>query len=234
MELALKEKDRLAALGVMAAGIAHEVNTPITGISSYAQMLIQDTDPDDPRYSLLRKVERQTFRASRIVNSLLSLARDQEIDLEPVDLHELIEESLELVQEQMQTNRVEAELRAPEGASVVAGSDDQLQQVFTNLFLNAIEAMKVEGGRLRVDIEEDDDFVNVIVRDTGPGIASAERERIFEPFFSTKQNSGGSGLGLSISHEIIRRHGGELQLENGEVAAGCRFRVKLRRVQSQA
>ncbi len=234
MELALKEKDRLAALGVMAAGIAHEVNTPITGISSYAQMLIQDTDPDDPRYSLLRKVERQSFRASRIVNSLLSLARDQEIDLEPVDLHELIEESLELVQEQMQTNRVEAELRAPEAASVVAGSDDQLQQVFTNLFLNAIEAMKGEGGRLRVDIEEDDDFVNVIVRDSGPGIASAERERIFEPFFSTKQSSGGSGLGLSISHEIIRRHGGELQLENGEVAEGCRFRVKLRRVQSQA
>jgi len=226
MEHALEEKERLAALGMMAAGIAHEVNTPITGISSYAQMLLASTDADDPRYALLKKVERQSFRASRIVNSLLSLARNQTIDAQPVDLGELVGECLELLHDRMDAQGILVEVRGGDRPAIAAGADGELQQVFTNLFQNAIEAMD-EGGLLRVEITGDDGWIEVAIDDDGSGISPALRERVFEPFYSTKQRTGGSGLGLSISHEIIRRHGGELRLEERPDGPGCRFVVRV-------
>jgi signal transduction histidine kinase len=227
MEQALKEKDRLAALGVMAAGIAHEVNTPITGISSYAQMLLEATDDADPRYDLLQKVERQTFRASKIVNSLLSLARDKGVDGREVDLRALLEESIEVVAERAERSDVRTEVDICDGDLTMLVSDGQLQQVFTNLFQNAIEAMEPDGGVLKTNVVADAEWVQVDVIDSGPGIARSERGRVFEPFYSTKVSSGGTGLGLSISHEIVRRHGGELSLV--EEAPGGHFRVRLPR-----
>ena len=222
MERALKEKDRLAALGVMAAGIAHEVNTPITGISSYAQMLLSTTANEDPRYDLLKKVERQTFRASRIVNSLLSLARNQDkLAPQQVDIGELIHESAELLADNAEATGVELDIELPEQRPYVDGSDGQIQQVFTNLFQNALDAMSNGGGQLRVRVTADEDWIETTVEDSGPGIDPEHRDRIFEPFYSTKQSSGGSGLGLSISHEIVRRHGGELRLEDSEEGRGC-------------
>lgn len=227
MERALKENERLAALGVMAAGIAHEVNTPITGISSYAQMLLECTGEQDPRYPLLKKVERQTFRASRIVNSLLSLARNEDGEPQPLDLGKVVDDSLELLQQRIEKWRIRVEVRGRDEELVVRGFDGQLHQVFTNLFQNAIEAMKEEGGTLRVDFDAVDSWIEVGVEDTGPGIPAAMRQRIFEPFYTTKQEAGGTGLGLSISHEIVRRHGGELRLEEMEPSTGCRFVVRL-------
>jgi PAS domain S-box-containing protein len=149
MERRLEEKERLAALGIMAAGIAHEVNTPITGISSYAQMLLAETAEDDPRWALLKKVERQTFRASRIVNSLLSLARNQSIDAQPVDVGELCRECLELLRDRHDGQHIAIEVRNGGEPAIALGADGELQQVFTNLFQNAIEAMR-DGGQLRV------------------------------------------------------------------------------------
>jgi PAS domain S-box-containing protein len=226
MERKLEEKERLASLGIMAAGIAHEVNTPITGISSYAQMLLDATESSDPRYPLLKKVERQTFRASRIVNSLLKLARNQEVESTPVDVRELVSECLELLRDRTEALRIRVESNG-DGAAIVAGSDGELQQVFTNLLQNAIEAMH-DGGTLRVTTRLADPWVEVAIDDTGPGIDGAVRERVFEPFYSTKQRAGGTGLGLSISHEIVRRHGGELSIEDRPDGPGCRFVVRLR------
>jgi signal transduction histidine kinase len=227
MERKLEEKERLAALGIMAAGIAHEVNTPITGISSYAQMLLDSTDRDDPRYPLLEKVERQTFRASRIVNSLLRLARNQQVEEQSIDVGELVKECLDLLRDRIEAERLHLETVAAEGPAIAMGSDAELQQVFTNLFLTAIEAMD-EGGTLRVETRVVDSWIEVTVDDTGPGISQAARERVFEPFYSTKQRTGGTGLGLSISHEIIRRHGGELAIEDRLDGRGTRFLVRLR------
>ncbi|HVR29041.1 MAG TPA: ATP-binding protein [Thermoanaerobaculia bacterium] len=229
MERALEEKERLASLGIMAAGIAHEVNTPITGISSYAQMLLAATDATDPRYELLKKVERQTFRASRIVNSLLSLARNQAIDAQPVDVGELVDECLELLHDRTEAQGIEVEVQKGAEPAIATGADGELQQVFTNLFQNAIEAQD-GGGLLRVGVSVANPWIEISVDDGGPGISPALRERVFEPFYSTKQRSGGSGLGLSISHEIIRRHGGELQLEERPDGPGCRLLVRLRAV----
>jgi hypothetical protein len=227
MERKLEEKERLASLGIMAAGIAHEVNTPITGISSYAQMLLASTDSGDPRYPLLKKVERQTFRASRIVNSLLKLARNQAVETNPVDVTELVGECLELLRDRIEALRIRVVMDNGIGHPIVNGSDGELQQVFTNLLQNAIEAMH-DGGTLRVSTRLTDPWIEVAIDDTGPGIDPAARERVFEPFYSTKQRAGGTGLGLSISHEIVRRHGGELAIEDRPDGPGCRFVVRLR------
>ena len=115
MENAMREKDRLAALGMLAAGVAHEVNTPITGISSYAQMLLEDTEPSDPHYEILKKVERQTFRAARIVNNLLEFARKRDNEPKPVALAPLVGESLELLADRIAKRRIEVALDTPVG-----------------------------------------------------------------------------------------------------------------------
>ena len=226
MENALKEKDRLAALGMLAAGVAHEVNTPITGISSYAQMLLSETAESDPHYEILKKVERQTFRAARIVNNLLEFARNRQNERRPVALQPLLSESIDLLGDRLGRRHIELQFAPPSEKIVVLGSDGELQQVFTNLLLNAVDAMVETGGRLTVGIEADDDWARVRIADTGPGIPPERLEKIFQPFFSTKLASGGTGLGLSISYDIVRRHGGSLRVESQPGAGAC-FVVEL-------
>jgi len=228
MENALKEKDRLAALGMLAAGVAHEVNTPITGISSYAQMLLSDTAESDPRYELLKKVERQTFRAARIVNNLLEFARDKHGERRPIALGPVVTESIELLDDRINRRGIEIDFRAPESEVVVMGCDGELQQVFTNLIANAADAMAERGGRLTVTLESDAQRARVTVADDGPGIPPERLEKIFQPFFSTKLTRGGTGLGLSISYDIVRRHGGDLRVTS-RPGEGASFVVELPR-----
>ncbi len=236
METALKEQDRLAALGMLAAGVAHEVNTPITGISSYAQMLLSDIPEDHPHHEILKKVERQTFRAARIVNNLLELARDRQKERRPVPLKPLLTECVDLLGERLDKKRIEITWELPAEDVVVMGCDGELQQVFTNLIVNAFDAMGVSpscpspaspvGGRLTLRLEADEDKARVYVQDTGPGIPPEKLEAIFQPFFSTKLSRGGTGLGLSISSEIVRRHGGRLEAVSRPGEGGC-FLVEL-------
>ncbi len=230
MENAMREKDRLAALGMLAAGVAHEVNTPITGISSYAQMLLEDTEPSDPHYELLKKVERQTFRAARIVNNLLEFARKRDNEPKPVALAPLVGESLELLNDRIAKRCIEVVWTPPaDKADVqVVGCDGELQQVFTNLILNAVDAMSETGGRLAVSLEPAGSLVTVKVADSGPGIPPEKLEMIFQPFYSTKLNRGGTGLGLSISYDIVRRHGGDLRVVSRPGEGAC-FVVELPR-----
>lgn len=225
MERTLREQDRLAALGVLAAGVAHEVNTPITGISSYAQMLLADTPESDPRHAILKKVERQTFRAARIVNNLLEFARNRTDERGPVDVGVVLEEALDLVKEHRDQRGVALELELPPEPIVVQASDGELQQVFTNLALNAIDAME-SGGTLGVRAGVDAGRAWIRVTDTGPGMAPEMLARIFEPFYSTKVERGGTGLGLAISHDIVRRHGGALEVTS-EIGHGSIFTVEL-------
>ena len=226
MEKDLEEKGRLAAIGVMAAGIAHEVNTPLTGISSYAQMLLAKTDPGDPRYELLKKVERQTFRASGIVNSLLSLARSRTQKPENLELGPLLNECADLVVDTQQAKAVRIE-RNVEPDLIVTAREGELQQVFTNLISNSIEAMGPKGGHLLLSASVQGKWTEVVVEDTGPGIDGSLRKKVFEPFYSTKQDQGGTGLGLSISAEIIHRNGGQLNIEDPSDGFGCRIAVRL-------
>ncbi|HBL26886.1 MAG TPA: hypothetical protein DD490_08635 [Acidobacteria bacterium] len=240
MEKALQENERLAALGMLAAGVAHEVNTPITGISSYAQMLLAETPESDPHYDILKKVERQTFRASRIVNNLLELARRRPNESRPVALIPLLRESIELLADRLEKRRVEVVWELPEGATDgdlrVTGCDGELQQVFTNLLLNAFDAVAGPGacsdrpgrppGRIVISLVAEAGRLSVRIADNGPGIPPEKLETIFQPFYSTKLNRGGTGLGLSISSEIVRRHGGLLRTESRPGEGAC-FIVEL-------
>jgi PAS domain S-box-containing protein len=230
MENALKEQERLAALGMLAAGVAHEVNTPITGISSYAQMLLDSTPADDPRRELLEKVEKQTFRAARIVNNLLDFARKPSGERAPVSMAPLLNECLVLLKERLHSKNVRLEWQQPTEEIRVQGNIGELQQIFTNLVVNAIDALE-EAGVLRVHLEADDRWVWASIEDDGPGIAMQDLEKIFQPFYSTKLSKGGTGLGLSISYNIVRRHGGEIRVVS-QPGEGSRFIVELPRLLS--
>jgi two-component system NtrC family sensor kinase len=233
MENTLKEKERLASLGMLAAGVAHEVNTPITGISSYAQMLLADTAPEDPRRDLLEKVEKQTFRAARIVNSLLEFARDRQRDEGPVEVTSQLAECLELLKERIEENKIELVWKPPSDEILVMGNEGELQQVFSNLIVNAVDAIGAEGGRLEVALEAGDEWVWATFEDSGPGIPPAELDKIFQPFYSTKLGNGGTGLGLSISFNIARRHGGEIRVVS-HPGEGSKFIVELPRYRPAA
>ncbi len=227
MENELKEKDRLASLGMLAAGVAHEVNTPITGISSYAQMLLASTPEEDPRHRVLKKMERQTFRAAQIVHNLLEFARNREPDRGAVELVPLINESLDLLAERFEEYDIELNWKPlANGTPRVDGNGGELQQVFTNLILNALDAMGTEGGKLTVELENDDRWVWASVEDSGPGISPDKLDKIFQPFFSSKLKTGGTGLGLAITYNIVRRHGGDIRVIS-HPGDGCRFVVEL-------
>ncbi len=233
MENALKEKDRLASLGMLAAGVAHEVNTPITGISSYAQMLLAETPSDDPRHKLLKKVESQTFRAANIVNGLLDFARNRGGEHTTLDLGPMVDESLDLLRERLHQQHVGLEWQVPGDKIEVVGNTIELQQVVTNLTLNAIDAMsETENAKLTVAAGSSRPrgagtaMAWITIEDNGPGIPPADLDKIFQPFYSTKLSSGGTGLGLSISYNIIRRHHGTIRVVS-QPGEGCRFIVEL-------
>lgn len=233
MELALQEKERLASLGMLAAGVAHEVNTPLTGISSYAQMLMQDVPEDSPHHEILKKMERQTFRAAQIVNNLLEFSRNRREELVPVALPQLLEECLEMLADRAHAAAVELHLEPLEDTLRVLGNDGELHQVFTNLTVNAIDAMApLGGGRVQISAEQGDRRVSVHVSDTGPGIGEERLETVFHPFHSSKLGKGGTGLGLAITYNIVRRHGGEIRVENHSEGPGCTFTVDLPRADS--
>lgn len=225
MENALQERERLASLGMLAAGVAHEVNTPITGISSYAQMLLEETDPSHPTYAILKKVEQQTFRASRIVNNLLALSRGGTGTTTRIDLAQVLRDCADLLKERRVAADVDLDFGAMPAGLTVEGSEGELSQVFTNLMVNAIDAMSDGGGTLTVRAEVEDGHVRAAVADTGPGIPREIQPKVFQPFFSTKTDRGGTGLGLSISYNIVERHDGEIRFDTRN--SGTRFIVEL-------
>jgi signal transduction histidine kinase len=227
LEEQLQISEKMASIGLLAAGVAHEVNTPLTGISSYTQMLLEGADPADPRTALLEKIERQTFRAAKIVNGLLSLSRPGTPGGErtPVDLNGVIGDVFSLVEHQFEVGniRVRREL-APSPVSV-SGIEHQLQQVFVNLFLNARDAMP-RGGWLTVITRVEGPQVIVEIADTGSGIPPEQLARIYDPFFTTKAIGRGTGLGLSITYGIVHEHEGSIRCDSA-VGQGTRFTVTL-------
>jgi signal transduction histidine kinase len=217
----------MASIGLLAAGVAHEVNTPLTGISSFTQMLLDGADPSDPKTALLEKIERQTFRAAKIVNGLLNLSRPGTSSSErvDVDLNAVIADVFALLEHQFEVGsiKVRKEL-SPVGAPVL-GIEHQLQQVFLNLFLNARDAMP-RGGWLSVTSRVDGHTVAVEIADTGQGIPADQLARIYDPFFTTKSIGRGTGLGLSISYGIVREHDGTIHCDSA-IGQGTRFTLTL-------
>jgi two-component system NtrC family sensor kinase len=228
LEEQLQISEKMASIGLLAAGVAHEVNTPLTGISSFTQMLLEGADPEDPKTRILEKIERQTFRAARIVNGLLSLSRPPSApgrDLTmPVDINIVLSDVLSLLEHQFQLQHVRVRRDLSPSPVPVLGSEQKLQQVFLNLFLNAKDAMP-KGGWLSVTTRLDDGKAVIEVADTGSGIPSEHLARIYDPFFTTKSIGRGTGLGLSISYGIVREHHGSIECDS-VVGQGTRFVVE--------
>ncbi len=225
LEEQLQISEKMASIGLLAAGVAHEVNTPLTGISSFVQMLIDGAEPDDPKTAVLEKIEKQTFRAARIVNGLLNLARPAQIERGPVDVHTVINDVLSLLDHQMRTGRIQVRKELAAVAPVVDGAEYKLQQVFLNLFLNARDAMP-KGGWLTIVTRAEGANAVVEVADTGSGIPAEQLSRIYDPFFTTKEIGKGTGLGLSITYGIVQEHDGTIACESAP-GQGTRFSLTL-------
>lgn len=224
LEEQLQISEKMASIGLLAAGVAHEVNTPLTGISSFTQMLLEGADPEDPRTQLLKKIENQTSRAGKIVSSLLKLSRAPSSagkDLTSVDLNKVINDVLALLEHQFELQSITLRRELWPEPVIVAAEEHKLQQVFLNLFLNAKDAMPT-GGWLSVSTSLSGDKVTVELADTGSGIPSEYLARIYDPFFTTKAIGQGTGLGLSITYGIVREHLGSIDCESA-VGRGTRF-----------
>ena len=225
LEEQLQLSDRMASVGLLAAGVAHEVNTPLTGISSYTQMLIESAPAGDSRLPVLKKIERQVFRAARIVNGLLNLSRPGQSDVAgQVDVNGVMNDVLVLVEHQLQTSNIRIRRELSPTPTLVQGVEGKLQQVFLNLILNARDAMPT-GGWLSISSRIEGDRAVIEVADTGTGIANADLSRIYDPFFTTKAVGQGTGLGLSIVYSVVQEHRGAIDCRSG--TGGTRFTVTL-------
>ena len=224
LEEQLQHSEKMASIGLLAAGVAHEVNTPLTGISSYTQMLRQQIKNDDPRSALLEKIEKQTFRAAKIVNNLLNFSRSSKAEFENLDTNKVLLDVLSLLEHQLERGRIKVRKELSD-LPLVRGNENRLQQVFFNLILNARDAMP-KGGWLTLATRAEDDAVVVEVRDTGHGIKPEHVRRIYDPFFTTKGIGRGTGLGLSISFGIVQEHGGAIFVESVP-GQGTTFQVAL-------
>lgn len=217
LENQLSQADKLSSIGLLAAGVAHEVNTPLAVISSYAQMLAKQVQGDEKKSAVLEKITRQTFRASEIVNNLLNFSRTSGAEFAEVDVNRIIHDTLSLLEHQFKTSRIQVEDELATHLPSIQGNAGRLQQVFLNLFLNAKDAMP-DGGTLKITTANGDG-VRVIVSDTGAGIAQEHIHRIYDPFFTTKSNGQngnrrGTGLGLSVTYGIIQEHAGKIHVES--------------------
>jgi PAS domain S-box-containing protein len=224
LEEQMVQTEKLTSLGLLAAGVAHEVNTPLAVISNYIQMLAKQIPSDDPRQKTIERIVKQTFRASEIVNNLLNFSRTGAAEFMEVDINNVLEETLTLVQHPFKTAQVNVVKNYREQLPPVLGSITRLQQVFLNLFMNARDAMP-QGGMLEVRTATQNGSVEVEVTDTGSGIPPEHLHRIFDPFFTTKATGRGTGLGLSVSYGIIKEHAGKVDVRSTP-GKGTSFRLE--------
>lgn len=230
--IAMREK--LVAMGQLAAGVAHELNTPLGSIQGYAQLLSRGTDGQGKQAEYARIIAEETKRCSRIVQDLLNYAREDPCTGATCEVNQLIRELIEtFLNCRMKRYKIEIRLDLADTPLVVEGSCGQLDIVFSNLIMNAIHALDgIERPAIVIDTRSEDNYVVVGVADNGPGVPPTLRSRIFDPFFTTKQVGQGSGLGLAISQAILAKRGGYIAYDNGH-SGGARFRVKLPRVDLQ-
>ena len=224
LEDQLMQAEKLSSIGLLAAGIAHEVNTPLAVITSNAQMMMRQMDTDDPRTKTLDKIIAQAFRASEIANNLLKFSRVGGSECADLDVNRVISESLSLVEPMLKAARISVNSQLKASLPAVYGNIGKLQQVFMNLIMNARDAMP-RGGELTITTEAEDSTVHVEVSDNGVGIPAEHLNKIFDPFFTTKATSRGTGLGLAVTYGIIQEHSGSIQVDS-VVGRGTTFRLE--------
>jgi two-component system NtrC family sensor kinase len=215
----LVQTAKLAAVGELAAGVAHEINNPLAGILAYAELLLRDQPPDAPLRDALAVIVRQTLRARNIVRNLMDFARQTKPQRQAADINLVLSQTVDLVRQLLERRGVAIEEDYALDLGLLTVDSGQMKQVFLNLITNAVQAMP-QGGTLSLRTAPVGDEVAVSVSDTGQGVPPELRERIFEPFFTTKPVGEGTGLGLSISLGIVKEHGGRITVESPPVPSG--------------
>ena len=215
MEATLVQSAKLSAVGELAAGVAHEINNPLTAVYGNAQMLLRALDPGDPRYQMAELIERTGLRASRVVRNLLDFSRQEDYRFAPTDINSTIEDALALILHQLHQGKIRVAKNLGDDLPRVIASAFHLQTVWTNLLINTRDAIGDEPiGKIQIVTRWSEDKQSVVVSftDNGPGIAEKDLARIFEPFFTTKPRGRGSGLGLYVSYMIVAQHHGTMQV----------------------
>ena len=228
LETQLTQADKLSSIGLLAAGVAHEINTPLAVISSYAQMLTKQMRGDARLTPVLEKITQQSFRASEIANGLLNFSRTSTTEFRETNLNQVITDTLSLLEHQFKTAQIDVDAELASELPPIQGNPGKLQQVFLNLLLNAKDAMP-GGGRLRVATRYNG-HVEAMVADSGSGIAPEHLKRIYDPFFTTKTmpkpgERRGTGLGLAVSYGIIQEPSGKIHVESA-VGSGTTFHLE--------
>jgi len=221
----LLRTDRLAAMGTLSAGVAHEVNNPLASISSLIQMLQKNGSANGETAEMLTLISEQIGRISRVTKDLTDFARVRPAARKPVNPNDILDSALRLASFSATSEKIEIQKNYQPGLPSINADSDQLQQVFLNLFLNAFDAM-ADGGLLAITTKQADGFAVVEISDTGPGIPEADAKRIFDPFFTTKPTGKGTGLGLAVCYGVVTAHGGTIELSTTS-PEGSTFIVKL-------
>ena len=221
----LFRSEKLASLGKLAAGVAHEINNPLTGILTNSSLLLDDLEKADPRREDVEVIVKETIRCREIVKRLLDFARQTKPQKQLININSIIENIILLVRNQTSFRNIVIQKELSENIPDVMADRDQIQQVFVNIIINSSEAM-ARGGSLTIEskLAEQSDSILIRFTDTGPGIPDDIKEKIFDPFFTTKEQ--GTGLGLSISYGIIEQHGGDISIESKR-GEGTKFTIRL-------
>jgi two-component system nitrogen regulation sensor histidine kinase GlnL len=239
LELQIRRSDRLASLGTLSAGMAHEIKNPLVSIKTFTQLLPERYQDSDFRETFSNLIGHEIERIDSLVNQLLRFARPAKPHLKPMHVHEVLEKSLRLVSHRLQQKQVKLTRLFDAHIDTIRADSDQLEQVFLNFFINAMDAMK-NGGELsvRTDIRMEEQWISdtarsngeavevlrITIRDTGEGIRREDIAHVFDPFFTTKDY--GTGLGLSVVHGIVQEHGGQIEVES-EPQKGTAFHILL-------
>ena len=225
-QLALVQSEKMAAVGTLSAGLAHEVKNPLSAVLGYAQLAKRKLSQPDVIKKHLDIIENETRRCNEIIGNLMQFSRQEKGEFTDVAINEVVEKSVGIVDHQLGLKNVHVNTKLAPDIPEIIGNSNQLQQVLMNLAINAQQAMEPDGGTVDIATYFDNDNVYISVSDTGPGISEEVVEKIFEPFFTTKAAGEGTGLGLSVTYGIIRDHKGYIRVERAD-SGGARFVIAL-------
>ncbi len=210
----------------MAAGVAHEINNPLTAIIANAQIIQRELPADHDLQESVDLITRAGARAAQVIRNLLDFSRREEFNLDLIDINATLKRSLELVQHELTAHHIRLAFDADPGLPVILASEDNLQSVWLNLLLNAIDSSDKEPGEIHLSTQCIENGIQVSLADNGKGIPAEKLSRIFEPFYTTKAPGRGTGLGLSLCQRIVKQHGGTIQVES-QTGIGSRFTITL-------
>ncbi len=222
----LVQSEKMSAFGQLSAGIAHEVKNPLAGILGYAQLSLRKLDDDSPVQKNIQIIEKEAKRCTAIIENIMKFAHHEQAHFGPIDINKTVTDALDIVDHQLTINQIEIVRKLEQNLPTVTGSANQIQQVLINLFINAQQAMEGEAGKITIHTYNRNKWIEIWIKDNGPGIPKEIQNNLFEPFFTTKPAGKGTGLGLSVSYGIIKDHKGKILL-NSESGRGTAFIIIL-------